>query len=109
MAADIYTKPFTNEDRWQNACRLINIIETKDIEAHIQSSLDSARVENALDAKSPNLEEPAATGEREAACPAGRDVTHSNDEMHVPENEMAAQMPSPTGDIPPYVHRYPNN
>ena len=47
MAADIYTKAFTNPEKWDLACQLINIIDTDSIEEAVKRKFTVERVSNA--------------------------------------------------------------
>ena len=43
MAADIYTKNFVNVDKWDEACRLVNIIERDKLDVMIRHKFVTAR------------------------------------------------------------------
>ena len=51
MAADIYTKAFSNDEKWEAACRLINIIDEDKLTETFAHDFDPARVENSFDQK----------------------------------------------------------
>ena len=48
MAADIYTKAFTNEDQWEAACRLINVVKDDAILDQFSKKFETARAEKSL-------------------------------------------------------------
>ena len=66
MAADIYTKAFTDKDKWNHACLLINIVDPSDLNA-IGIRLQHLAEQRILD------EEEALAKERERAGIVGHD------------------------------------
>lgn len=45
MAADIYTKAITNDEKWKHACRLIDVVDKQRIVTSFQTCFDAAWVE----------------------------------------------------------------
>ena len=48
MAADIYTKAFTDEEKWNHALRLINLTDPKDLINYISSEFRGDRADHSV-------------------------------------------------------------
>ena len=84
MAADIFTKAFTNKEKWDAACALINIVDTGNVEDVFLNVFNSIRTSNALKLDhscSPEEEPPSAEATMVACTPCekrDKTVTHAD-------------------------------